>query len=166
MPDLNPVITARLEKIRKWCRDPRHIAARKEQVRLHPKCSRCGRPATLILHQYPDDYQHGFEHYVELIEKGLRPTGCRACNNAERGGKKPCPSCVKRYHAGEQDTIHYIPQDREICAYCADPGFVEKSRARRADRNRQRSQADKSRYARAHPMVKRVVGGKWISVPR
>ena len=165
-PDLNASIDNHHATMAQWWRHPRHIAARKEQVRKHPKCSRCGRPATLVLHEYPDDYEHGFEHYIELIEKGLRPTGCPACNKAERAGRRPCPSCVEKYHSGKQDRIRYIPQDQEICAYCEDPGFVERVKAGKADRNRQRNQSTKDRYAHAHPTVKRVVNGKWVEIPR
>jgi hypothetical protein len=121
-PDLNPVITTRLEKISRWCRTPRHIKARNAQIAKHPKCSRCGRPATCILHQYPDDYRHGEDHYIGLIERGERPTGCMICNRMERSGRRPCPSCVEKYARDPTVRIHYITQDQETCRYC-EPGY-------------------------------------------
>jgi hypothetical protein len=165
-PDLNPVINARLAEIRKWCRHPRHIAARKEQVRLHPLCSRCGRPASLILHEYPDDYRHGFVHYVELIERGERPTGCPACNKAERSGRRPCPSCVEKHKRDPEVPIHYITQDQDRCRYC-ESGFDPEAGKRRHERsNRTRNKINRCRYFRAHPMKKAIIDGEWVEVPR
>ena len=122
MPDLNHVIDAHRENLRGWCSSPRHIAARKIRVAKHPICSRCGRPATCVLHEYPDDYQHGFEHYVGLIERGERPTGCNICNRMEQSGRRPCPSCVEKHRLDPTVPIHYITPDLEICRYC-EPSF-------------------------------------------
>jgi hypothetical protein len=138
-PDLNPVITTRLNKIRAWCRTPRHIKARNAQIAKHPKCSRCGRPATCILHESPGDYEHGYDHYVGLIERGERPTGCAACNRMERSGRRPCPSCVKKYARDPTVRIHYITRDQETCRYC-EPGYdPEKSKFKREHWNRIRN---------------------------
>jgi hypothetical protein len=84
----------------------------------------------------------------------------------ERSGRRPCPECVKRYHAGKQDTIHYIPQGREMCVYCEDPDFVEKVRAHKDRLNRKKNAAIHRQYDRAHPTVKRVINGKWKEVRR
>lgn len=160
-PDLNPVITGRLNNIRTWCRTPRHIKARNAQIAKHPKCSRCGRPATCILHQYPDDYQHGEDHYVGLIERGERPTGCAACNRMERSGRRPCPSCVEKYARDSTVRIHYITRDQEKCRYCEDPEFIQKARVKRDKRNRERSAYARSQYRKFHP-GKEVRDGKWV----
>ncbi len=162
-PDLNPVITGRLAEIAKWCRTARHIAARNAQIAKHPKCSRCGRPATCILHESPGDYQQGYEHYVGLIERGERPTGCMACNKAERSGRRPCPSCVEKYARDSTTRIHYIPPDQDRCRYCEDPDFIQKARARKQKRNRDKNVYTRSQYRKYHPK-KEVRDGVWVTV--
>lgn len=166
LPDLNSSIDNHHDKMKGWWRHPRHIAARKAQVAKHPFCSRCGRPASLILHEYPDDYQHGFEHYVSLIERGERPTGCPACNRMERSGRRPCPSCVEKYKKDPTVKIHYITQDQETCR-CCEPGYdPEKSKIRKEQSARTKKDIGRNQYNRAHPTVKVPVNGKWVRIPR
>ena len=164
-PDLNPVINNRLAQIRKWCRTPRHIKARNAQIAKHPKCSRCGRPATCILHESPGDYEQGYDHYIGLIERGERPTGCAACNRAERAGKRPCPSCVEKYKRDPEAPIHYITQDQETCRYC-EPGYdKEKAKFRHEHKNRIKARINKRIYRSLHP-AKEVRDGRWVEKKR
>ena len=166
MPDLNHSIDEHRENLREWCNSPRHIAARKIRVAKHPICSRCGRPATCVLHEYPDDYQHGFEHYVGLIERGERPTGCNICNRMEQSGRRPCPSCVEKHRLDPTTKVHYITQDQEICHYCS-PGYdPEAAKVRHERGNRIKRELNQGGYIKAHPTKKAVVGGKWVEIKR
>lgn len=166
MPDLNAAITARNTEMHRWWRDPRHVAAREEQIKKHPLCSRCGRKATLILHQSPEDYQHGFEHYFELIEKGERPTGCAICNRMERSGRRPCPDCVTKYAKDPMVKIHYITQDQEICRDCEPDYDPEKVKVGWEKSSQIKKSIGRVQYNRAHPTTKVVVNGRWVKVPR
>lgn len=164
-PDLNPVINNRLAEIGKWCRTPRHIKARNAQIAKHPKCSRCGRPATCILHESPGDYEQGYDHYIGLIERGERPTGCAACNRAERAGKRPCPSCIEKHRKDPEAPIHYITPDLEICHYCQ-PGYdKEKAKFLHEHKNRVKANISRKRYRLLHP-GKEIRDGRWVEKKR
>lgn len=162
MPDLNTAIAGHTATMQGWWKLHEYIKERKAFVKRHPVCVRCGRPTQTPGHSH-EDYKD-FKTYLNAVKSDKCDPICSACNRAERAGRHPCPSCVEKYHSGKQDWIHYIPQDREICAYCEDPGFVERARAGKAVRNRQRNRAGKDRYNRAHPTVKRVVNGEWVEI--
>jgi len=166
VPDLNASIKAMNTEMHRWWRDPRHIAARKAEIEKHPLCSRCGRKATLILHESPGDYEHGFEHYVELIEKGERPTGCSICNRMERSGRRPCPDCVTKHKQDPEAKIHYITQAQEVCRYCEPDYDPEKCKVSKEKSTHLKKDIGRSQYNRAHPFVKMPVNGKWVKVPR
>ena len=136
-PDLNPVINNRLAEIGKWCRTPRHIKARNAQIAKHPKCSRCGRPATTPGHSH-EDYRD-FETYLNAVKTDKCESLCSACNKAERAGKRPCPSCVEKHKQDPEAPIHYITRDQETCRYC-EPGYdPEKAKYKREHWNRIRN---------------------------
>ena len=166
MPDLNHSIDEHRENLRGWCSSPRHIAARKIQVEKHPLCSRCGRPATCVLHEYPDDYRHGYDHYVGLVERGERPTGCNTCNRMEQSGRRACPSCCENYKKDPTTKIHYITQSEEICHYCQPEYDPETAKVRHEQGNRIKRELRQGGYIKAHPTKQAIVGGKWVEIKR
>jgi hypothetical protein len=166
MPDLNAVIRAHNTEMHRWWRDPRHIAARETQIKKHPLCFRCGRKAVLILHEYPDDYQHGFDHYLALIVNEERPTGCAICNQMERSGRWPCPDCVKKYQKDPTVKIHYITHEQERCRYCEPEYDPEAIRLRKERALRTKRKSGRDRYNKAHPTIKVPVNGTWVQVRR
>lgn len=103
--------------MRGWWRRPEYIRARKAFVRRNPVCIRCGRPTQTPGHSH-DDYQHGFEHYLERVLRDDCEPLCNRCNLNEKQGRKPCPVCVEIARVNKYDIgirIRYIPQDAEVC---------------------------------------------------
>ena len=169
MPDLNHSIDAHRENLRGWCSSPRHIAARKIQVEKHPLCSRCGRPATCVLHEYPDDYQHGYDHYVGLVERGERPTGCNTCNRMEQSGRRACPSCCENYkkRSHDQNPLHHpIRRDLPLLRAVLQSGSRE-GPARTREQNKAGTQSGRvyqgAPYQKGH--CRRQVGHDQAIIP-
>lgn len=144
-----------------WWRRPEYIRERQAFVKAKPTCGRCGRPATTPLHRH-EDYV-SFERYISVVRDRSAESGCSTCNKMERSNRRPCPECVQRYHAGEQETIHYITLDREICAYCEDPDFLHHVTARREQRNASKNTYQRQQYRKYHPQ-KVIRNGKWVTL--
>lgn len=159
----NNRIALNTDKMQGWWKLPEYISARKLFVKAKPVCGRCGRKATTPLHRHEDYIS--FEKYIGVVRDLSAQSGCSICNKMERSNRRPCPECVQRYHAGEQETIHYITLDRDICPYCEDPDFLKKARERKETRNDQRNDYQKKRYRACHP--KKVIrGGLWVTISR
>lgn len=125
-PDLPLAIANHNAEMKDWWRRPEYIKARKAFVLRNPICKRCGRPTQTPGHCH-DDYQHGFENYLQrVIEDDCEPL-CNRCNLNERKGKKPCQECVKQ----KKDYIRYIGQDQDTCFYCVPVG-VQEARQKRS----------------------------------
>jgi hypothetical protein len=176
MPNLIHAISEHYKEWQSWCRKPRYRAAVIIFKEKKPKCERCGRPTTTALHT-ADDYRHGFDHYVSVVEDLTAEAGCNACNISERKGMKPCPGCVKAYWVSNGQTkIRYIPQFMDLCSDCTDPGeralrkqeqeqfqaFVKKVRAEKNEQDRiaRRPYQDEQNlrrriYYREHKVVKK-----------
>ena len=114
-PDLNTAIAGFRSVLATWWKTDRYRAAVAALLAREPVCCRCGRPATTALHVYPDDYRHGFDHYVGLVERGARRAGCQRCNREEQRNRRPCPECVKEYQENPETWISYIPFTEEEC---------------------------------------------------
>jgi hypothetical protein len=163
-PDLNYSISTRNAQMREWWKRPEYIAERKAFVTRRPVCDRCGRPATTPGHSH-EDYRD-FETYLDAVKTDKCDALCSACNRMERSGRQPCPSCVEKHKQDPEASIHYIRQGQDRCRYC-EPGYDREAGKYRHERsNRTRNEINRNRYARAHPTVKRVVGGKWVELPR
>jgi hypothetical protein len=84
----------------------------------------------------------------------------------ERSGRRPCPSCVEKHKKNQESPIHYITQDQEQCHYCEPDYDPEKSKIRKDKSAQIKKDIGHNQYNHAHPTVKVVVNGKWVSIPR
>ena len=109
-PDLVHAIQEHNRIMSLWWKVPRYIVERKAFVKRNPVCKRCRRPTTTPGHSH-DDYQYGFEHYLQKVIKDECEPLCNSCNFHERKGKKPCPECVKEGNGN----IRYISQFETVC---------------------------------------------------
>ena len=163
-PNLNAVIDTHNETMKGWWKLPEYIRERKAFVIRYPVCIRCGRPAVTPGHSH-EDYRD-FQTYLNAVKTDKCDPLCSSCNKAERAGKRPCPECVKAHKGNPETKIHYITQEQDRCRYC-EPGYdPEKIKENRQKRYALKKTADRQRYNAAHPMVKRVVDGKWVKVRR
>jgi hypothetical protein len=122
MPDLVTSIKVHNAIMHLWWQDPVYIKERIAFVIRNPKCSRCGRPTVTPGHSH-EDYEHGFQYYLEAVITDKCEPLCAACNLMERKGMKPCSGCVKAHQITNGATkIRYIPQFMELCGDCCDPG--------------------------------------------
>ena len=119
-PDLNHSIAVHNRTMPKWWGKYEYIQARIAFIKRNPVCARCGRKATTPGHSH-DQYKD-YETYRDAVVNDECVPLCPACNVSERKGMKPCPECVKKYHANETIEIHYIGQHSECCKWCLPDG--------------------------------------------
>ena len=123
MPDLNLCIKNRRKNLSKIWRSKEWKEARAIFLSFHPdkKCARCGRVGTIVPGHSSEDY-NDMETYIQKVKDNECPPLCPTCNLMEMKGRKPCPSCIEKFHKGESDRIRYITQDQETCYVCS-PGY-------------------------------------------
>ena len=150
MPDLNLCIKNRRKNLSKIWRSKEWKEARTIFLSFHPdkKCARCGRVGTIVPGHSSEDY-NDMETYIQKVRDNECPPLCPTCNLMEMKGRKPCPSCIKKFHKGESDRIRYITQDQETCYICSPSYDLEKKRIKKEERQRLLRKLNQEKYLKA-----------------